>query len=87
MAVGDVISDNIAANTAFQPAAGVEVCITFLNNLSGDWDTFDGTNATIIGGTIASTDDIRLIKLFIDNGDYIRSDTAGRGLYSGVQVG
>lgn len=96
MAIGDVVTDAVSvgagADADYQPAAGVETCITAvaLNNNTSLWAIlYDGTDSSIIliGQSAYSAN----MKLFINNTTYLRlhNDTGGALAmgYSGVQIG
>ena len=80
MVVGDVVSGISANNTAlsFQPAAGVEICLT---NLSG------GFNGGITDGVVIQSNafvgaSVRQ-SLFITNTLYLHMFAGGAGFYGG----
>lgn len=105
MAVGDVVSDvtasvAAAANSDFQPAAGVEVLMFAFgsSDLSGtapdgipdmDVKLFDGTNEAIIMNENTATLWGR-VKVFLTNTNYLRmTNTSASGAnlsYSGIQT-
>ena len=86
LAVGDALIDILGTDTNFQPAAGVEVCITEVgsNGTSAtSVDVYDGTTTSVIGAT--SHVGI-LVKIFITNSNYIRGTGVANHFYSGVQT-
>lgn len=71
MAVGDAVTEFInQPNTNFQPASGVEICITSVT--SNTIQLYDGTNTIALP---AVTDSLINSKIFIDNGVYLRTQT------------
>ncbi len=86
MAIGDVVNDISADNTIldFQPAAGVEVVITYVSTLlaGGQPLMFNGTNAT----TATTGLDNNLyynLKMMINNTNFLRISALGAGVFSG----
>lgn len=97
MTAGDVVSDvdSLAngANLDYQPAAGVQACITQAGGSGNACYTtlYDGTNECIIAGrATAFTDIIPYIKIWVNNTNYLRltNDSGGAIVmgYSGVQI-
>ena len=90
MARGDVFIEKLAAAGSFQPAAGVEVCITSLTNTPVNgvctWEYWNGASCgklmiVPVGGfTVQGS-----VKYFITNTIYMHTTDAG-GTGSGVQV-
>jgi hypothetical protein len=91
MAVGDVINITTAATgtTFFQPAAGVEVIITWVASDSvGNLGLYDGTNAAYsIFSSVASGISNIQCKLGITNSFYLyATSSVSKGGYSGIQI-
>tara|TARA_R110000787_G_scaffold124745_1_gene235807 strand:+ start:1072 stop:1401 length:330 start_codon:yes stop_codon:yes gene_type:complete len=97
MAVGDLVSDSQNVTFTFQPAAGIQICITqFLTNSDGgnsrisglgDIDTLGGTlqtrrDDTVNGTYYVSSWSGNNFKFFIDNSSYL-SFAAYSGAYTG----
>jgi hypothetical protein len=86
MAVGDVVSDMGGIETiSFQPAVGVEICITSLCSWSAYFTMFDGTtNANIPN----NTNNIQLVntKIMINNTNYLRTVSVNFWYYTGIQL-
>ena len=92
MASGDVVSGFLPAGawTNFQPAAGVEVVITFLGGRNDDFEvgiyngaTIGVTNVNSKTGTVSQC----LFKLGINNTNYLRAKSASdNGSFSGIQT-
>jgi len=91
MVVGDIITDVGADNAVldFQPAAGVEVMITMVNE-PNQYGPFDGANLSL---TVANTSFIRSLgdlKMGITNAVFLRITAPGVGLFnafSGIEIG
>lgn len=91
MAVGDVISDVTAVLTStFQPAAGVEVMITFaIGGNIGQTGLTDGVNTSFTyaqfnTGTFPSS---AVLKLGITNTNYLwQTNNFNTVMYSGIQM-
>lgn len=106
MAVGDIVTRNFSiagggANTTYQPAAGVEVCIASLHcrsNASTDKSRISWYDGSVGDPTLLELDAtmptalVAAVKIFIDNTYYLlfwRNGTTDilYYAYSGVQVG
>jgi hypothetical protein len=95
MAVGDVVSGIGSTTTAFsfQPASGVEVCITQCSNYNA-WivlmNTAIGINDSYVYqmGTDGKNGNQMNMKMMIKNTNYIgfHSSSGAKGTYSGIQI-
>ena len=87
MARGDLVSGILTASGNYQPAAGVEVVITFVSvtGASDVWDLYDGTNAApILAASMASPAGIRVP---VTNTRYLRYTLGtNKGGYGGIQT-
>jgi len=89
MAVGDIVSGISGANTTltFQPAAGVEVCITAVQSIASQPPRL--TNGTINTVHGICTDNQYSMKMMINNTNYLQIDNLGgssRSGYTGIQI-
>jgi hypothetical protein len=89
MAVGDVVNgiDN-GALLIFQPAAGVEVCITSACAWLTSTALFDGTKIAYISQSAGGSTDTNInVKIMINNTNYLRvTGTVNGSSYSGIQI-
>lgn len=87
MALSDAVTDQIATNTDFQPAVGVEVCITTMRSSNTTpMEVTDGTTSKPIEASTSDWVSSLTIKLFITNDDYITCPSGPNGYYTGVQT-
>lgn len=91
MAVGDSVVDILTATGNYQPAAGVETCITSLG-ITGSGDSYriyDGTNSSPIVPASQGDNNFKNGKsVYIDNTNYLRYiKVTNDGYYCGVIVG
>jgi len=87
MAVGDVVSDVSASNTAidFQPAAGVEVVVTAygMDGVATQGNLSDGseTSLLIATGTQGQRSDQTKTKVFVGNDVFLNIVALGVGVF------
>lgn len=91
MAVGDAVVNIFSGASTFQPAAGVEVCITscFVQpRTSDDIRITDGVNQGICSNQSGTAQDHLNTKIFITNSIYLYLNAGGAVYsgYSGVQT-
>lgn len=97
LAAGDMVSDIYTSASTFQPAAGVEICITqFLttdeNRVLGRGDTDTSSTFLYFSSSTGHSYDMRfwnsfIHKYFISNSSYIYLDMAGGYVgFIGVQT-
>jgi len=87
MAVGDIVNGIFTASGVYQPAAGVEVLITFLSPTStGDfWELTDGINDAAI--LPPSKDSPLGIRVPLSNSRYLKYTLGSTdGGYGGIQT-
>tara|TARA_Y100000310_G_scaffold342063_1_gene443574 strand:+ start:4135 stop:4407 length:273 start_codon:yes stop_codon:yes gene_type:complete len=87
MAAGDVVVDLITSTGDYQPASGVEVCLTGTSTTGGgdEYAINDGTSTAQIVGQSQTG---RTIRVYIDNTNYLTyTKSALNAFYTGVQVG
>lgn len=92
MAAGDVVNEVGGANTTvtFQPAVGVEVCITafFRHATTSGLALYDGTNWCRDDHTMNSPAALNC-KMMINNTNYLYIESAGAGKrvgYTGITI-
>jgi len=93
MAVGDVVSDVGTSNMTFQPAAGVEIMLTWADGYAtvSSFNLTDGTNNSRqqqpLSGTSASFPTF-CSKIFLTNAHYLRMTGTGafNWGYWGIQI-
>tara|TARA_R110000824_G_C14735945_1_gene626894 strand:- start:43 stop:315 length:273 start_codon:yes stop_codon:yes gene_type:complete len=89
MAVGDVVNGiQAGGDFTFQPAASVEVCLTYFGSWSNSSQLVNGTIVAYMKQTLAaSTMSATANKLFINNTNYINILADNNGsIYTGVQT-
>lgn len=92
MAVGDVVSavGTTNSNLFFQPAAGVEIMITWFGADARPAYLYNGTNDSLIGNGVTGTNPpYAAIKVFITNSNWlwINATVAGKTpAYCGIQI-
>lgn len=87
MAVSDVVVDLFTSTGSYQPASGVEVCLTVTSTTgaSDEYAIDDGTSTAQIVGQSQTG---RTIRVYIDNTNYLTyTKTTRNAYYTGVQVG
>ena len=89
MGLGDVVNDVVTSSGTFQPASGVEICITQIGQTAAN-DTYlltDGTNKSYIMNTLQQTG-VYVCRLYINNTNYLEFEVGtNNACYTGVQVG
>ena len=91
MAVGDVVSGvfNTVTVMSFQPAVGVEICLTTIAVYSKSAQLTDGTITALIGdGNLIEGINGSLTKTFINNTIYLSGNVASPlgSAFTGIQI-
>ena len=89
MGLGDVVNDVVTSSGTFQPASGVEICITQIGQTAANdaYYVTDGTDKSYILNASQQTG-VYVCRLYINNTNYLEFEVGTNdACYTGVQVG
>ncbi|MDB9875907.1 hypothetical protein OAC76_06850 [Amylibacter sp.] len=90
MAIGDVVNGvfNAATTMSFQPAAGVEVCLTNITSYGVNGSLTDGAVSGLIFTGSPTFVTYSLTKIFVNNAIYLTAAGASSfgSCFTGIQI-